>query len=64
MGSDLRYDAYHITVLRSQLPRKIGSLYPELRDEIITAFDDILDLDDNGDVFPIIKIAIHSCWIT
>ncbi|KAF8547708.1 cytochrome P450 [Imleria badia] len=47
MGSEVHYDPYHIPVIRSQLPRKIGVLYPEMREEIIVAFDEILDLDDN-----------------
>ena len=51
MGSEVHYNPYHIPVMRSQFPRKIEILYPELREEIITAFDDILNLDDNGDVF-------------
>ena len=33
--------------MRTQLPGKIGGLYTELRDEIITAFD------DKGDVFSV-----------
>lgn len=55
MGFELYQNPYHINVMRSQLTRNIGVLYPELRDEIITAFDEILDLKDNGNVFPVIK---------
>lgn len=51
--SEVYHDPYHITVMRSQLPRKIGSLYPELRDEIIIAFDEVLDLNDSGNVLPV-----------
>lgn len=53
MGFDVYNDPYHITVMRSQLPRQIGVLYPEMRDEIITAFDELLDVDENGDVIPV-----------
>ena len=55
MGPEYHNDPYHIPVMRSQFPRKIGVVYPELREEIITAFDDILDLDDNGDVLSATK---------
>ncbi|KAN0100066.1 Cytochrome P450 [Tylopilus felleus] len=47
MGSEVHHNPYHVTVIRSQLPRKIGILYAEMRDEIIAAFDEILDLNDN-----------------
>ncbi|KAH0837779.1 cytochrome P450 [Lanmaoa asiatica] len=47
MGSEIYHNPYHIAVLRSQLTRNIGVLYAELRDEIIVAFDEILDLKDN-----------------
>ena len=53
MGPEVHYDPYHIPVMRAQFPRKIGVLYPELRDEIITAFDENLNLNDNGDVFSV-----------
>ena len=55
MGFDVCHNPYHITVMRSQLTRNIDVLYPELRDEVVTAFDDILDLKDDGDMFPVIK---------
>ena len=53
MGPEYHNDPYHIPVMRSQFPRKIGVLYPELRDEIITAFDDNLNLNGNGEVFSV-----------
>ncbi|KAF8547706.1 cytochrome P450 [Imleria badia] len=53
LGSEIYHDTYHVTVMRSQLPRKIGGSYPELRDKIVTSFDEILNLNDNGDMFPV-----------
>ena len=41
--------------MRSQLTRNIDILYPALQDEVVAAFDDILDLKDDGDMFPVIK---------
>lgn len=55
MGSDIHRNPYHIAVMRSQLTRNVGILYIELRDEIITAFDEILDLKDDGNMFRVIK---------
>lgn len=39
-------------VIRSQLTRNIGMLYSEIRDEIVTAFDEILGLKDDGECLP------------
>ncbi|KAF8549787.1 cytochrome P450, partial [Imleria badia] len=47
MGPEVHHNSYHIPIVRSQLTRNIGALYPEIRDEIITAFDDVLDLKGN-----------------
>ncbi|KAH0837765.1 hypothetical protein J3R83DRAFT_5943 [Lanmaoa asiatica] len=60
MGSEVHHNPYHITVIRSQLTRNIGVLYPELRDEIITAFHEILNLKGDGDTFSVTKITTRS----
>ena len=39
---------YHTGVVRSQLIRNVAALYDEIRDEIICAFDEILDLKDGA----------------
>ncbi|KAG9311576.1 cytochrome P450 [Chiua virens] len=44
MGGDLHGNPYHIGVIRSQLTRHLGTKYLEIRDEIVTAFDEVLDL--------------------
>ena len=51
MGPEYHSDPYYIPVIRPRFPREIGVLYPELRDESITTFDDNLNLNDNGGVF-------------
>lgn len=60
MGSEVHHNPYHVTVIRSQLPRKIGILYAEMRDEIIAAFDEILDLNDNGEM---LFVTRKSCFV-
>ncbi|KAF9244079.1 cytochrome P450 [Melanogaster broomeanus] len=49
MGHDIHYKPYHIQIIRSQLTRSLGVLYPDIRDEVVTAFEEILDLEGNGD---------------
>ena len=48
MGPELLHNTYHIEVIRSQLTRNLGNLYPEIRDEVAIAFDEVLDLEDRG----------------
>jgi hypothetical protein len=44
LGDEVHDIPYHIPVIRSQLTRNIGKMYPEIRDEVVTAFDEVLDL--------------------
>ncbi|KIK77776.1 hypothetical protein PAXRUDRAFT_834874 [Paxillus rubicundulus Ve08.2h10] len=46
-GRDIFYNPYHIAIVRSQLTRNLGILYPDIRDEIFTAFEETLDLRGN-----------------
>ena len=48
-GPEILQNPYHISVMRSQLTRNLSVLYPEIKDEITTAFDDVLDLKGNGE---------------
>ncbi|KAF8844252.1 cytochrome P450 [Paxillus ammoniavirescens] len=46
VGHDTYHNTYHVPILRSQLTRNLGILCPDIRDEIVTAFDETLDLQD------------------
>ncbi|KIM55430.1 hypothetical protein SCLCIDRAFT_1150094 [Scleroderma citrinum Foug A] len=48
LGPEIEHNPYHITIIQSQLTRSLPRLYPALRDELVTAFEDILDLKANG----------------
>ena len=48
MGAEIHYNPYHIPIIRSQLTRNIGVLYPEVRSEMAMAFDDVFDLRGIG----------------
>ena len=50
LGPEMIKTPYHTAVVRSQLTRNIPVLYDEIRDEIICAFDEILDLKDGGEI--------------
>lgn len=60
MGLEILHNPYHVPIVRSQLTRNIGVLYPEIRDEIIMAFDDVLDLRGNGEHCVPISVVIHA----
>ncbi|KAF9235150.1 cytochrome P450 [Melanogaster broomeanus] len=47
VGPEMFRDAYHIPIVRSRLTRNLGTLYPDIRDEVSTAFEEILDLKSN-----------------
>ncbi|KAI6118156.1 hypothetical protein F5141DRAFT_1212049 [Pisolithus sp. B1] len=48
IGSEVNANPYHISVTRAQLVRGLAPYYPDMRDEIFAAFDELPDLKDNG----------------
>ncbi|KAF7353078.1 Cytochrome P450 [Mycena venus] len=42
MGWGIVKDTYHANVVRTSMTRNLGVLFPEVRDEIVVAFDDVL----------------------
>ncbi|KAF8833481.1 cytochrome P450 [Paxillus ammoniavirescens] len=46
-GHDVYHNPYHLPILRSRLIRNLGILYPDIRDEIVMAFEETLDLRGN-----------------
>lgn len=67
MAPEIHHNPYHIAIVRSQMTRNIGPLYPEIRSEITTAFDDILDLKGNSEHFVLIcggysRMLKYSEW--
>ncbi|KAF9235146.1 cytochrome P450 [Melanogaster broomeanus] len=47
VGPEMFHNAYHIPILRSQLTRNLGPLFLDIRDEVNTTFEEILDLKGN-----------------
>jgi len=48
LGGPERARPYEIAVVRSALTRNYGDLFSDTRDEIVTAFDDVLGLNGKG----------------
>ena len=59
MGDDVLDWPYHIGVIRTHLIRNIATLYPEIRDEIVTSFDELLDLTGEGEVSDSITLDMY-----
>ena len=57
MGPEIVHNPYHLPIVRTQLTRNIGALYPEIIDEINTALDDVLDLSGNGERLALICVC-------
>ncbi|KAJ7208985.1 cytochrome P450 [Mycena pura] len=51
--SDVR-EPYHVQVIRGQLTRNLGRCFPEVRDEIVNAFNDVLTME--GTEWKLIKV--------
>ncbi|KAG6331515.1 hypothetical protein ID866_7572, partial [Astraeus odoratus] len=47
IGEEIISNPYHVSVARTHLTRNIALYYPDMRDEIETAFNEILNLKDN-----------------
>lgn len=48
MGWGIEKDPYHAGVVRTSMTRNLSALFPEVRDEIVVAFDDLLPLQGKG----------------
>ena len=48
LGHDTHYNPYHIAILRSRINRNLAAMHADIKDEIDTAFDEILGLKENG----------------
>ena len=48
LGEETFADPYHIPVIRTALTKNIAAKFPDMRDEIVESFQDVLALDDNG----------------
>jgi len=48
MGEEIFADPYHISVIRSTLTKSIPARFPDMRDEIVQAFDDCVALENGG----------------
>ncbi|KAF9244149.1 cytochrome P450 [Melanogaster broomeanus] len=61
LGHNVHYNPYHVQFMRFQLTRGLGNLYPAIRDEVVTAFEETLDLSGNGKLeFMSLKVVCRT----
>lgn len=59
MGPAIAENPYHHHTIRTSLTRNLHACFPEVRDEIACAFDDVLQLHDFGEEM-LTRIFINS----
>ena len=64
MGNEVHDSPYHIAVVRSQLTRNIEKMYPGIRDEVVTSFNEVLGLRDYGGKSFLVKISLAPISVT
>jgi hypothetical protein len=63
LGRGIERDPYHPVVIRTSLSRNVGNRFPDVRDEIVCAFSDLLPFKDAGAFIPgrlLLRQLIHS----
>ena len=47
-GDEVIADPYHVPMIRNTLNKNLAACFPEIREEIVQAFDEVLALEGNG----------------
>jgi hypothetical protein len=48
-GEEVITDPYHIPMIRTVLNKKLAACFPDIHDEIVQSFEDVLALEGNGE---------------
>ncbi|KAI0033519.1 cytochrome P450 [Vararia minispora EC-137] len=48
LGPEIETNHYHVPIVRSQLTRNLGVLFDDIRDEVVSAFNDVIPVKDDG----------------
>ena len=58
MGQELVDDPWHTELVRNQLTRKLDSVFPVVRDEVVTAFDEYIGSAGGGES-SVVVLTLH-----
>ncbi|TFK39713.1 cytochrome P450 [Crucibulum laeve] len=53
LGAQISENDYHVPIVRNQLTRNLGAIFPELHDEIVASFQDVIPPSDEWKKYPI-----------
>lgn len=48
LGPSIHNNTYHVAILKNQLTRGINTLFPEMRDELQAAFNDVIPVSNGN----------------
>lgn len=60
LGPAIMTNPYHIAIVRSNLTRALGGVFPELRDEIIHSFKAVIPETDGAPIEPKLVLSSHA----
>ncbi|TDL22833.1 cytochrome P450 [Rickenella mellea] len=55
MGQELIDNSYHVAIIRTQLTRNLSSVFPQVRNEIVHSFQDLIPLTDDWVGYPAVE---------
>jgi len=59
-GPQISQNLYHIAVLKAQLPHNLPRLVPLLHDDVVTAFHDLIPLNEGKLYSSLCKILLNN----
>jgi hypothetical protein len=62
LGPEVVVDPYHIGVIRAALNRNLASCYPDIQDEVVQSFAEVLALDGQG-TSALSNIVLCTCSV-
>ena len=62
LGPNVHHNPYHVAVVRLYLTRNVEVLFPEIRDEIVASFAEVLDLTGNGKESRLTSVYCMLIW--
>jgi hypothetical protein len=64
LGPEIAANNYHVSVVRSQLTRNIATVFPDMHDELVAAFADVLPVNDDDSKCSMCSALLHKVSLT
>jgi hypothetical protein len=63
MDRDVHLDPYHVAVVRVPLTRHLGICFPDIYDEVVTAFSDLIPVTNGKPQFHHHDFVLKACRV-